>query len=140
MLSFSIISIIINLIFGVWAYRLAQSQGRNPWVWFALGAFFGFWGLIILLFLPEPPLQKLPINSSKKSSLSLEESLFFDSKENCNQLWYFLNENHQSEGAFSFQKIRELYENKTIHSLTYVWNTTFSGWQRLKDVMKKTTS
>ncbi len=137
---FIIFSFIISLIFGFWAFQLAKKQQRNPWFWFSLGVLLGIFGILLLFIVEEIAWRKSSKIVEKTFALSSEENLFFENQENSQKFWYFINEEEQSEGAMSFQKFRELYEDKKIHSLTYVWNASLPTWQRLKDLMQKSTS
>ena len=48
-----IISLLIDVIFGILMAHIARKKNRNPIRWFLAGAIFGIFGFIVLLILPS---------------------------------------------------------------------------------------
>jgi len=136
--------LIVSILFSYFSLRLAHKKGRDPWLWAVLGLLFGIWSIIILYFLPKRYQKKIyRVQKKKEVFLSLEEKLFFTLPENYLIFWYYLDENQNIQGSFSFNKLKDLWTEKKILSSTYVWNEKMTDWKRIKDLIiskKKSTS
>lgn len=121
------ILILIYFILGLISAYYAKKSGRNPYLWFALGVFFGIWSLLILVFLDQ---------KNKKTQVSLPNKIMDIAKKleiKDTKLWYYLNSENREVGPMSFTKLHSLFQTGTISSSTYIWNEELKDWKHLKD-------
>jgi Na+/melibiose symporter-like transporter len=115
--------IIVYSLMGLINAYFAKRSGRNPYLWFSMGVFFGVLSLAALFFLnfkvKKPPQKILP--------KPIEDS----------KLWYYLLNNEQL-GPVSLNKISSLLQEGKITDSTYVWNETLEKWKSLKETIEYT--
>ncbi len=127
----TILSLVISFLLGCQCSHLAKRKGRDPTVWFMVGAFFGIFGLLVILFLParksiklltvptvpEPPFEALSLLHAEK-------------------FWYFLDEKKTQYGPMSFSALKTAWNKGTIQEKTFVWNEEMDNWKPLKEVVR----
>lgn len=116
---------------GALSAYLAIRQGRNPYLWFFIGIFFGLLGILVMCFAPgkqkpkQTPLPQAPL---------VEEIIIGPS----DKFWYYLDEAHEQKGPMSFSALNKTWKQGTITAQTLVWNEDFSDWTPLKDCIQTT--
>lgn len=153
-----IVSFIFILIIASLTAYYASTKGRNPYIWFALGALLGIFAPLILFFLsvlapsqekgggeptmtvsqPDPSLQ---VTEKKPQAPLTPEEL--KRKEEEDKLWYYLDQNHHQMGPVSVFALRELWNSGRLELTSYVWSEGMADWTKvdnlpdLKDVLNK---
>jgi hypothetical protein len=124
------ILICLWIIQGSIAAYYAKRKGRNPYLWFAIGCFFGIFGIFAVFFLKSPP-KKAPVPSKTVTSESLaRKSLPY-------RLWYYLDENEQQIGPISTSALEDAWEQKKISLATYVWHEGMENWKRWEEICRE---
>ena len=111
-----IITLLIYLAFCAWVSYLALKRGRDPTNWFFIALFFGFLGLVALLFMPKldapEPVKENDLLSGKT--------------------WYYLNAGRAIKGPFSGGRLKSLLSSGDITLETLVWSEGMQDWMPLK--------
>lgn len=140
MTSFSFLSpgtyIPAALVAGAVTAFAARRMGRNPFLWFFIGAFFGLLlagGALFLLY--KFPTKNRPAHS-KSSTGDLPAGiknetlpLFFEKNE-----WYYLNESHQQQGPVPFASLKTSWKQGNIVEKTYVWSLGMEAWRVIREL------
>jgi hypothetical protein len=105
----------------------AKKRGKDPYLWFLLGAIFGLIGLFFLFFSPK---SKAPATGQKGAKAQVPETP--SEKPVQGQLfWYYLDEQRAERGPFSFDVLKKAWHDGRLSTESYVWNPTLDKWQRL---------
>lgn len=110
---------------------LAHKKGKNPYIWFFIGLFFGALGILALYVFGRTKKQ------AKKEEPHVQyEPLVINPKANPTPLtlWYYLNHQHQQCGPVSFSGLKNEIQEGTITSSTYVWSEELDNWKQIKDI------
>lgn len=121
--------IIMWTLFGAASAYYAQIKGRDPILWFVLGALLGIISLIILFFLPTIETKEAP---AAEAEVIVEEPIVYKSlrfKE-----WFYLDDMNQQKGPVSFTVLQRLYYDKVLNLSTLVWTEGMEGWSKLEDL------
>lgn len=110
---------------GVSAY-LAYKRGRNPYAWFAIGFFFGIFGIFAIFFASG---KKKPIPIPK-----LEPVLTIQGP--TDKFWYYLDPLNQQQGPMSRDAITIAWKEGKVDLSTFVWHEEMTDWKPLKDTLK----
>lgn len=113
-------------IFGCISAYLAFKRGKNPYLWFGLGAFFGIFG-IFAVFLVAP---------SKKSTKKPLPSPVFKIHGPADKFWYYLDPSHIQQGPMSRDAVTDAWKSGKINLSTYIWHEEMSKWKPLKETLK----
>jgi GYF domain 2 len=114
---------------GAIASYYAKRKGRNPYLWFAIGCFFGIFGIIAVFFLKAP---------SKKTLPSAEEPPLAPSLKSLpRRSWYYLDENTQQIGPITTTALEEAWEEGKILLTTYVWHEGMEDWKHWQAVCQE---
>ncbi|MFN4174133.1 MAG: DUF4339 domain-containing protein [Parachlamydiaceae bacterium] len=115
------------ILFGAAAAYYGQIKGRDPILWFVLGALFGAFSLIVLFFLPS--LEPKPVPA--EAELVVDEPAaplsprFRD--------WFYM-EGSVQQGPITYTVLqRRLFDGK-INGDTLVWSEGMEGWSKIEDV------
>lgn len=124
---------IIWTLMGYFCSQTADRRGRNPDLWFFLGAALGIIAVIILFILPvkrvtAPSIEVNSIKGRPAPSFVPSEDV---AKAPPKPLWYYLDEEERQYGPMSFHALREAWEEEKISTKTYLWNETMNDWQTL---------
>lgn len=141
-----LISFIFLLVIASFTAYYANNKGRNPFIWFALGALLGIFAPLILLFLPNLNEEQgmgsgEPTMSVSRPDASLEhddvppptptlEELRLRKEED--KLWYYLDQNHQQMGPVSIVALRELWNTGRLELISYVWSEGMDDWKKVE--------
>ncbi len=126
------LTIASSALFGIISAYFAYRQGRNPYVWFFIGLFFGMLGCFALLFSKRT---KKILKPSEKNPLDDLPSLSIS--EPTNKLWYYLDHTHQQIGPISHNALVSNFQEKKISLSTYVWNEDMTEWKTLEQLYQK---
>ena len=116
---------------------LARQKGRDPYIWFAIGAFFGILGFILLMILPDASdTEKQVQNAQKQPSLIIEAApdTTHPHHEFLLKEWYYVDLNKQQAGPVSFDQLQALWQQQQVTSLTFVWGEGMQAWQQLQNL------
>lgn len=111
------------LIGGLSAY-LAYRRGKNPYLWFFIGFFFGALGILFIFFSPKPvpkeePTPIIPTIQGPKD-----------------KFWYYLDTLHQQQGPMSHDALTSAWREGKLNLSTYVWNEELPDWKPLEEFVK----
>jgi hypothetical protein len=118
-------SLFVYFILGVISAYLANREGKNPYLWFAIGTLLGIFAICLLFFLKHKKTQK----TSPKPKQKTAPTLIKDSR-----FWYYLDKKNTKSGPISFFKLQNLWHENKISPDTYVWTETFKDWKLLKEI------
>lgn len=141
-----ILTIILWILTGVATGYLAYRRGRDPYIWFALGIFFGILAILVLVLLPTTKVEEEiavdrrneEIVEGRERQLKEREKL-----ENAPNLqpqsveakeWFYLDKTRQQQGPLSFYSLNVLWENGEINGQSYVWTEGMAEWKRIQEV------
>src|SRR3989338_6350273 len=119
--------ILLYLVLGWIAARLAKKKHRNPTGWFFAGVFFGIIAILVLFFLR--PLKKA--GEEQEIVVEAEEPLAMIS----NKLWYYLDKEEKRHGPMSESLLRG-----SIDEAVFVWNEDMADWKPAKEIFVPTSS
>ncbi|PCI78581.1 hypothetical protein COB21_00390 [Candidatus Aerophobetes bacterium] len=114
--------------FAFFASELAKKKNRPVLFWATMGFLFGVFALIVLAFLSrnkaaykQPPKSFAPATTSSTTPpLNLSPDV-----------WYYLDEKHQTKGPISFDRLKQLVFSSAIDRKAYVWHESMTDWQRI---------
>ena len=130
------LTILAALATGVLGAYLAHKRGRNPYIWFCIGAFFGILGAFVIFFMPSRK-KALP----KTTKLEVPENLPMPAINGpADKFWYYLNPEHKQIGPMSLDGLTNAWRQGKISLTTYVWNEELPEWKLLQDLLTKITS
>lgn len=122
------LTIFAALLTGALGAYLAHKRGRNPYIWFCIGSFFGILGAFAIFFAPKKTLPK-PTQEPK------EEAPFQTIQGPSDKFWYYLSPEHQQIGPMSLEGLTNALRQGKISLTTYVWNEELPEWKPLQDLM-----
>ncbi len=116
------------LIFGATSAYMAKTRGKNPYLWFFLGVFFGIFGILFLFFGPK----------AKKANgpATIDITPQFDPAHS-EKLWYYLAPSNEQNGPMSFEALVKALREGKVSDKSYVWNETLENWQPFADFFPK---
>ncbi len=118
--------------------KIALKRGRNPIVWFALGAILGLLAVIALYMLPKKAMV-LPAAGAPITSQTMEKEVTNGSADDINRrppelLWYYLDKEDKQYGPMSFYALQKAWDDDQIIGSTYVWNEEMDNWKTLENL------
>lgn len=126
-------NIISALILGGLSSYLAKRRGKDPILWFVLGALFGILGLCFLYFSNKRPAKaKATAGAPLSDGNTIDIAPPYDPSYN-QRFWYYLDKDNTRHGPMSFDALYRYYREMTIGCSTLVWNESLDGWQPIKD-------
>ncbi len=120
------ILIALWVIQGSIAAYYAKRKGRNPYLWFAIGCFFGIFGIFALFFLKQPKKAPLPAATPTPTRKSLPY-----------RQWYYLDQDTKQNGPLSTSALETAWEEGKINEATYVWYEGMENWKRWQEVCQE---
>lgn len=125
---------IVSLICGAASAYIARTRGKNPYLWFVLGALFGLFGLLFLFFDSRPGSVKKGHQKSKDPN-TIDVTPQFDPS--CKEkLWYYLDSKNEQFGPMSFDALLRAYSEQKINRSTYIWTSDFGPWKPFGDIVR----
>lgn len=140
-------SLIFSFIIACCTAYYAQKQGRNPGLWFFLGAALSLFAPLILYLLPpvnnQNGIQSRSTTPASKSDISLqlpvsslteeaEKSNATDAAEE--KLWYYLDKNHCQIGPVSIIALRDSWKSGNLQTSDYVWSEGMPEWEKIANL------
>lgn len=116
------------LIQGSIAAYYAKRKGRNPYLWFAIGCFFGIFGILAVFFLKNPKKAGAPAKTVPEPAVR---------KTLPHRIWYYLDQNTQQIGPVSTSALEAAWEEGKISLITYVWHEGMENWKSWQDVCQE---
>lgn len=128
--------LVTSILMGFFCAKTANARGRNPNLWFLLGASLGLLAMLFLFVLPPKPLtapsiQEAPNKGRPPPSFIPAEDVGSAPPK---PLWYYLDKEEKQCGPMSFHALREAWEAEEISTNTYLWNETMNDWQTLESL------
>ncbi|MBS3903390.1 MAG: DUF4339 domain-containing protein [Anaplasmataceae bacterium] len=116
-------SLLISLwiIQGAISAYIAHNKARNPYIWFALGCFFGLFGILAVV-LVKPIRKKEPI-----AQPLVQPTL-------PNYMWYYLDNSSKQFGPLSTYGLQSALREGKVSLASYVWNESMQEWKVLKEI------
>lgn len=112
-------------LFAIACSYISINKKKSPYLWFALGFFFGILALLAIFILPKKEIIITAEPNSKANSIPAKP----------HKLWYYLDHGDQQFGPMSYGAIEKALEEKKIDPHTYVWNEDLHDWKRLKEFL-----
>jgi len=128
-------SLIMWLFFGGFSAYLARRQGKNPFLWFFLGMFFGLFGLVFLLFSPKPAKARRRAQRQKEEPTTIDITPKVDPSHK-NKFWYYLDPENRQNGPMSFDALVRDWKEGKVGPKTYVWNENLEEWEPWGDFIE----
>lgn len=127
---------------GICAYT-AKRRSKNPYTWFALGAIFGVFALIALVFFTQKTEEPEPIKTPDAPlSMNSENVAYQDSNafptptlrvsRDTSLDWYFIDSQSQIQGPLKLTNLRKTLIEKKYDNETYIWCDEFPDWAQIK--------
>lgn len=116
---------------GLISAYMAFKRGRNPFIWFFVGFFFGMLGTLALFFAPKVVAkeEKTPLPQKKQES----ESYLYGP---IGKFWYYVNGNQEQVGPMSYEAISTEWKTGKLSKETLVWNEDMNEWESLEKLVK----
>lgn len=143
------VTFIVFFIIGSISAYYASRQGRNPFLWFALGVLLGIFAPLILFFLSildsrqaksvvPPPSEHLkePLAGLNPilSEIKQQEAERLNPDSDANKLWYYLDQDHVQQGPVSLLALKELWDSGRLYPTAYVWSKGMQQWKRVQEL------
>lgn len=124
------------IVMGSISAYFAKKRGKNPYLWFAIGSFFGLLGFFILFFM-----SKKKKNMQAEQEASKEDGMTIDitpevTPAELEKLWYYLAAENQQHGPMSFDALKRAFREGKISNGSYVWNEEMDEWRRFGELFK----
>lgn len=120
-------TLLIAVLFGFISSFVAFKRGKNPYLWFFLGALLGALGIFAVILLSDFAKKRKP---RKKRA----PALVLDGPQD--KLWFYLDETHQQVGPISYQSVGENLRKGVINPQTFVWHENLSSWKKIEELLK----
>ena len=111
---------------GAIAAYIAHKKGRNPYLWFPIGCFFGIFGILGVIFIKPALVKNQPQALTKPAARRLPHFL-----------WYYLDEQSKQHGPMSSNALEEELNQGKLSLSSYVWREGMAEWQKLDQVCKE---
>jgi len=118
--------------FGAAAAYFAQKRSKNPYMWFAIGFFFGLFGFCLLFFLPKARKKK----AKTRLAMTPQEKPLPAIVGPSNKFWYYLDPQHLQQGPMSYEAITAALRQGKISPATYVWHEEMTDWKQVQELTK----
>lgn len=123
MVAISPLTLVGSLLFGIVAAVYAKKRGKNPYLWFVIGSLLGVIGVFLLFFMPKPAkrTEAPTVDDIRRAPQDL--------------LWYYLDEERQQRGPFSYEVVQRALQEGKLSSKSYVWNPSLDRWLLLEEAL-----
>lgn len=102
---------------GLLCSYFAHRRGRNPYLWFGVGAFLGLLGIIAFLFLTPKRKKKQATPPAAPHPMTFRQ-------------WYYLDAEHTQQGPLPYPALI----TKDLSPQTLVWNEDLTSWTPLSEL------
>lgn len=142
----TIMTMILWMLMGLVTAYFANQRGRDPYIWFALGIFFGLLAILALVLLPAVKSEEeQAIDERNQAIIDMREKQVEEQEKIENapdqqpqsveaKDWFYLDKEHKQQGPASFYLINELWEGGDINVQTLVWTEGMPEWKKIADV------
>lgn len=120
-------AVVASSFVGLLSAYLANRRGRNPFGWFAIGFFFGLFGILAIFFIPPSKKEEIAI-----APIEPKPYLFGP----IHKFWYYLDKTHQQIGPMSYDALSRAWKEGAIPPSTFVWNEDLEEWKPLQDLIR----
>lgn len=115
----------------LYLYQKALKTRQNPYLWFGIGIFFGFYGILaffLFRFIQKrrKPNPQVALVTPLLPKIILQEGF-----------WYYLDESKATIGPVSHQKLLELFSKGIVDTKTLIWNESLDAWKKLEEFLIK---
>ena len=104
---------------------IAHKKGRNPYLWFPIGCFFGVFGIMAIIFV-KPVVRKQAETPQQAPVRRLPHFL-----------WYYLDDQSKQHGPMSSNALETEVQQGKLSPSTYVWREGMAEWQKLDQVCRE---
>lgn len=133
-MSIVLTTIIWGLIGAATAY-MANTRGRDPYLWFALGIVLGIFAMLILLVLPQVESQENKDASKEIEIQPLREEVpFMGPAGVALHEWFYIDKTGQQYGPVRVEEIKKLWMNGELDELSFVWSDGMEKWVRAVEI------
>ncbi len=119
------ITLIAALLTGALGAFLATRRGKNPYLWFFWGFFFGILGALAIFFTSQR--KKLSERPSIQPSVPKIQGP-------AEKFWYYVNTANEQVGPMSLAVLNATWVRGEISESTLVWHEDLSEWKRLGEL------
>ncbi|HSX38446.1 MAG TPA: DUF4339 domain-containing protein [Chlamydiales bacterium] len=127
---FTSLTLIAAALTGVLGAYLAHRRGRNPYVWFFVGFFFGILGAFAIFFAPSG--RKNLLKEKPKVAIQQPRPTI---RGPADKFWYYLDLEHQQIGPMSLSALTTAWHQEKISLTTYVWHEELPEWKPLQELI-----
>lgn len=139
------LQLLVALIFAALCADQAKKRGRNPMVWFCLGALFNLLALVAVWLLPSyaeleegtennrDSRQSLSSSVSEKSETNLSSDQPYMGDPRCRQ-WFFLEGSGVTQGPVAFRNIHTAWDKKQLSAESLVWTEGMNEWMPIRAI------
>ena len=121
------------IVFGAVSAYMARMRGKNPYLWFFLGMFFGVFGLLFLFFSSKPKAAAEPKEKTGPTTIDITPKFDPSFKE---KFWYYLDPQNQQNGPMSFDALVRAWNEGKVNPQTFVWNEGLETWTPFGEFIK----
>lgn len=122
-------TLLVSSAAGLISSYLAYRRGKNPILWFLVGALFGLFGVFALFFSGHLR-RKQPTPVPKVAEP--QPYLFGPT----NKFWYYLDASGTQIGPVSYNGITTAWKNGTVPATAFVWHEDLGDWQTLQNLIR----
>jgi hypothetical protein len=124
------LTVLAALLTGALGAYLAHRRGRNPYIWFCIGSFFGILGAFAIFFAPSR--KKVLARLQPETAPELWTPKIQGPSD---KFWYYLNPEHRQIGPMSLDGLTNAWRQGKISLTTYVWNEELPDWKPLQELV-----
>ena len=123
--------LLISVACGIATAALAYRYKKDPLLWFFVGGFFGLPGVILtalyLLIFEKKPEMALATSQGTVQTTSRGADVSIKTDVD----WYYLTPDEETKGPYTFDKMKSLFQQKTLSEFTLVWNESLEDWSTI---------
>ena len=124
-------TLLVSSVAGLLSSYLAYRRGKNPILWFLVGALFGMLGVFALFF--SGHFKKKQAASVAKLA---EPKPYLAGP--TNKFWYYLDAAGTQVGPLSYNGMTAAWKEGTVPVTAFVWHEDLTDWQALQDLVRFT--
>jgi len=122
-------TLLVSSAAGLISSYLAYRRGKNPLLWFLVGALFGLFGVFALFF--SGYIKKKPPTPVAKV-IEPKPYLFGPA----NKFWYYLDASGTQVGPVSYNGMTTAWKDGTVPVTAFVWHEDLTDWKTLQDLIR----
>lgn len=145
-MSMTMLTMILWMLMGIATSYIASQRGRDPYIWFALGMFFGILAMLALVLMPPGKSQQELDKDQRTKEIVERREKQMEEQEKIEKAadlepqsleakeWFYLDKERQPQGPFSYYVIHELWESGVVDPQILVWTEGMSEWKKVQDI------